>query len=195
MKEVARAALVLIFLAFSLNFSVSATHASSPASADASLGRRLADLLDPVELLVTMNRRLFRQRLEMNSQNGQLQVLRDKSPQVFAAMESSGEDGIEEGVRKNYDDRQKRIANLFNESLSVSDLENLVSYYESPLGKKVVALGFAHMNVSGSQEPGRPTSSNNTFDKMAVTAHPLIFAILDGVRRGACKPVDRGLWS
>jgi hypothetical protein len=140
-----RAAAFVLILCFVPSITWAADAASPPPSP--ALAQHLADLLDPVDLVVAMDRRFAVQKLESLSPSHPFASIRQKNPKLFAVIAASWQDAVESVIRKHYPDKRARIANLFQTSVSQEDLQALVDYYESPVGKKVVAVGFAKMNA------------------------------------------------
>lgn len=146
----------------------SAAHAAGSADPPSQLSstvlaQELADLLDPVDLVVAMDRRFAVQKLESLPPSHPVAAIRQKNPKLFAVIEATWQDVVEGVIRSHYPDKRTRVVNLFASALSQSDLRALVDYYQSPLGKKVVAIGFAKMNVPA-------TSAESDFQSAASAA-------------------------
>jgi hypothetical protein len=156
--------------ALALCFVQSAAQADTlvPAPDSKVLAQQLADLLDPVDFVVAMDRRFAVQRLESLTPTNPLSEIRQKNPKLFALVEATWQDAVESVIRKHYPEKRASIAGLFQASISPDDLKTLVDYYESPLGRKVVAIGFAKMNLPATAAP--TTMTKGEFDAAATDA-------------------------
>jgi hypothetical protein len=141
---------------------------AAPPPPDPALAQRLADLLDPVDLVVAMDRRFAVQNLDGLPPTHPFASIRQRNPKLFAVIAAAWQDAVEDLIRRRYPDKRARVVHLFQASLSQDDLAALVDYYESPVGRKVVAVGFAKMNAPAIAVP--PTMTNDEFESAASEA-------------------------
>jgi hypothetical protein len=166
MMSFVRAASVVMALCFAASITQAADAPPPPPSPV--LAQRLADLLDPVDLVVAMDRRFAAQNLERLPPTHPIAAIRQKNPKLFAVIAAAWQDAVEDLIRERYPDKRARVVSLFQASLSQDDLQALIDYYESPVGRKVVATGFAKMNAPVTAAP--TTMTHDEFEAAAAAA-------------------------
>ena len=136
-------------------------------SADARLdGWALAALLDPEPFLAEASVRSYRARIAaLAAHDAAFGKVAGDDPSRFSAAQLAAENAIRAQVLALYPEQQRAKADLYARDLSVDDLHAALAYYRSPLGTKVVALGFAAL--SGATEADRAAARTSAMAQLS----------------------------
>jgi hypothetical protein len=127
----------------------------------------LARLLNPAEPLVEMAGRSFDQAFRQGlSQGGETAALEKEHPGLVAELRKATRDVVLADLQADMPALHRRYARFFSDQFTPAETAELISFYRSPTGAKIIAAKFANVDVSGliDKVTGDPNAKVSTGD-------------------------------